>query len=129
MAKYLTQEWLDESRKLAEDQPVRPGATAKMQYVVTGAPEGEDIKYYWVLEDGKLLEAKVGELDDTDFTLTMSYEDAVKVQQGELDPNAAFMQGRMKVTGNMAKLMSLLPLTNSPEYRALQEQIRKITEY
>ena len=35
----------------------------------------------------------------------------------------------MKVTGNMAKLMSLLPLTNSPEYRALQEQIRGITEY
>jgi hypothetical protein len=29
----------------------------------------------------------------------------------------------------MAKLMSLLPLTNSPEYRALQEQIREITEY
>ncbi len=59
----------------------------------------------------------------------MSYDDAKKIQQGELDANAAFMQGRMKVTGNMAKLMSLLPLTNSPEYRALQEQIREITEY
>ena len=129
MAKYLTQEWLDESRKLAEDQPVRPGATAKMQYVVTGAPEGEDIKYYWVLEDGKLLDSQLGEAADSDFTLTMSYDDAKKVQQGELDPNAAFMQGRMKVSGNMAKLMSLLPLTNSPEYRALQEQIREITEY
>ena len=35
----------------------------------------------------------------------------------------------MKVSGNMAKLLSLLPLTNSPEYRALQEQIREITEY
>ena len=104
MAKYLSQEWLDEGRKLAEDQPVRPGATAKMQYVVTGGPDG-------------------------DFTLTMTYDDAKKVQTGELDPNAAFMQGRMKVTGNMAKLMSLLPLTNSPEYRALQEQIREITEY
>ena len=100
-----------------------------MQYVVTGAPEGEDIKYYWVLEDGKLLESQMGEAADSDFTLTMSYDDAKKVQQGELDPNAAFMQGRMKVTGNMAKLMSLLPLTNSPEYRALQEQIREITEY
>jgi alkyl sulfatase BDS1-like metallo-beta-lactamase superfamily hydrolase len=128
MAKYLTQEWLDESRKLAEDQPVRPGATAKMQYVVTGGPEG-DVKYYWVLEDGKLLDSQVGEAEDADFALTMSFDDAKKIQQGELDPNAAFMQGRMKVTGNMAKLMSLLPLTNSPEYRALQEQIREITEY
>ena len=123
MAKYLSQEWLDESRELAEDQPVRPGATATIQYVTTGTPEG-DVKYYWVLEDGKLLDSQLGENAEVDFTLTMSYEDAVKVQQGELDPNAAFMQGRMKVAGNMAKLMSLLPLTSSPEYRGLQEQIR-----
>jgi putative sterol carrier protein len=128
MPKYLSQEWLDEGRKLAEDQPVRPGATARIQYHTTGGPDG-DVKYYWVLEDGKLLESTLGELGDPDFTLTMSYEDAVKVQKGELDPNAAFMQGRMKVSGNMAKLMSLLPLTNSPEYRALQEQIREVTEF
>jgi alkyl sulfatase BDS1-like metallo-beta-lactamase superfamily hydrolase len=128
MSQYLSQEWLDETRKLAETQPVRPGATARIQYVTTGAPEG-DIKYYWVLEDGKILDSQLGEIDDSDFTLTMTYDDAVKVQKGELDPNAAFMQGRMKVSGNMAKLMSLLPLTNSPEYRALQEEIRGITEF
>jgi predicted lipid carrier protein YhbT len=128
MSKYLSQEWLDESRKLAEDQPVRPGATAKMQYVVTGGPDG-DIRYYWVLENGKLLESRLGDLADADITLTQTYEDARKIQQGELDPNAAFMQGRMKVTGNMGKLMTLMPLTNSPEYKALQEEIRGITDY
>lgn len=128
MPKYLTQEWLDEGRKLAESQPERPGASARMQYVVTGAPDG-DIKYYWVLENGKLLESQLGEISDADFTLTQSYDDAVKVQKGELDANAAFMQGRVKVTGNMAKLMSLLPLTNAPEYKQLQEQINGITDY
>ena len=128
MPKYLTQEWLDVQQELAQEFPERPGATARMQYNVTGGPDG-DVKYYWVLEDGKLLDSQLGEIEDGDFTLTMTYDDAKKVQQGELDPNAAFMQGRMKVTGNMAKLMSLLPLTNSPEYRALQEQIREITEY
>lgn len=128
MAKYLTQEWLDEGRKLAESQPERPGASAKMQYVVTGGPEG-DIKYYWVLENGKLVDSRLGEIDDADFTLTLSYADSVAIQKGELDPNAAFMQGRMRVTGNMGKLMQLMPLTNSPEYKALQEQIRAITEY
>ncbi len=128
MAKYLSQEWLDEGLKLAESQPERPGASARMQYVVTGGPGG-DVKYYWVLESGKLLESQLGELADADFTMTMSYEDSAKVQKGELDANAAFMQGRVKVTGNMAKLMSLLPLTNAPEYKQLQEQIHTQTQY
>ncbi len=128
MPKWLTQEWLDEQKKLAEDQPERPGATARMQYVVTGGPDG-DIHFYWVLEDGKLIENNAGVLDDPELTLTQSYEDAKKIQTGELDAQAAFMQGRIKVEGNMAKLLALMPITNSPEYRALQERIREITEY
>jgi putative sterol carrier protein len=128
MAKYLSQDWLDQGKKLSETQPERPGATAKMQYVVTGGPEGE-IKYYWVLENGKLQDSSLGELPDPDFTMTLSYADSVAVQKGELDPNAGFMQGRMKVTGNMGKLMQLMPLTMSPEYKQLQEQVREITEF
>jgi alkyl sulfatase BDS1-like metallo-beta-lactamase superfamily hydrolase len=129
MSKYLSQEWLDETRGMAEGQPERPGASARMQYHVTDVPDGDDIKYYWILENGKLMESKVGELPDADFTMTLTYADSVKVQNGELDANAAFMQGRMKVTGNMGKLMTLMPLTNSPEYKQLQEEIRTVTEY
>ena len=128
MAKYLSPEWIDEARALAESQPERPGASARMQYVVTGSDDG-DIKYWWRLEDGKLLESALGSLDDADFTMTLSYADSVKIQKGELDANAAFMQGRMKVTGNMGKLMQLMPLTNSPEYKELQIAIRAITEF
>jgi putative sterol carrier protein len=127
MSKWLTQEWLDEGKKLAETQPERPGATARMQYVITGGPEGE-VKYYWVLENGKLLESQLGELPDAEVTLTQSYE-AMRIQKGELDANAAFMQGRVRVTGNMAKLMSLLPITNSAEYKALQSEILELTEF
>jgi len=128
MSKWLTQEWLDESKALAQGQPERPGASARMQYIVNGGPDG-DIHYYWVLENGKLQESKLGDLPDAEVTMTQSYEDAMKIQKGELDANAAFMQGRVKVSGNMAKLMSLLPLTNAPEYKQLQEEIGKITEY
>jgi putative sterol carrier protein len=128
MAKYLTQEWLDESRELAKDQPERPGASAKMQYVVSGGPDG-DIKYYWVLENGKLLESQLGEIADADFTMTSTYDDSVAIAKGELDANAAFMQGRMKVAGNVGKLMTLMPLTMSPEYKELQAKIRTVTEF
>lgn len=128
MTKYLSQEWLDETRELAASQPERPGASARIQYVVGGGPDG-DVRYYWILEDGKLLESALGTVDDVDFTLTLTYEDSVKVQRGELDANAAFMQGRMKVAGNMGKLMQLMPLTNSPEYQALQTQIAAVTDF
>lgn len=128
MAKWLTQEWLDEGKKLAEGQPERPGASARMQYVITDGPDGE-VRYYWLLENGKLLESMLGELPEAEVTLTQTYEDAMRIQKGELDANAAFMQGRVKVTGNMAKLMALLPITNSAEYKQLQTEILAITEF
>lgn len=128
MPKYLSQEWLDEFRTLAQDQPTRPGATVKIQYKVAGGPDG-DIDYYWVIDEGKILEAGLGTIPGADFTMTQNYDDAAKVQRGELEATAAFMQGKMKVSGNMAKMMSLLPITNSPEWKALQEKVRTITEY
>jgi predicted lipid carrier protein YhbT len=128
MSRWLTQEWLDETRTMAESQPERPGATARMQYVVTGGPDG-DIKYYWVLEDGKLLESQLGELPDAEVTLSETHDVALRIQKGELDPSAAFMQGQVKVSGNMGKLMALLPITNSPEYKDLMAEIAKITEF
>jgi putative sterol carrier protein len=128
MAKYLSQEWLDEGRQLAQEFPERPGASARMQYAITGGPDG-DVKYYQVLDNGKILESTLGEDASADFTMTSSYDDSVKIQKGELDPNAAFMQGRMKVTGNMGKLMSLMPLTQSVEYKSIQQKINEITEY
>ncbi|CAN5842408.1 hypothetical protein BH24ACT3_BH24ACT3_08160 [soil metagenome] len=127
MAKYLSQEWLDLQKELAQDFPERPGATARMQYVVTGAPDG-DVKYYSVIDNGKMVEAELGEDSQAEFTLTQTYDDSVKILQGELDANAAFMQGRMKVTGNMGKLMSLMPLTQSPEYKAIQAKVSESTE-
>ena len=130
MHKYLSQEWLDAGRELAQEFPERAGATARLQYQVSGTPSG-DVHYYWVVESGKLRENTLGDDPDAEITLTMSYEDAMKMQKGELDANAAFMQGRIKVVpgSNMGKLMSLLPLTQSPEYKAIQAKINDITQY
>jgi putative sterol carrier protein len=127
MAKYLTQEWLDLQRELAQEFPERPGATARMQYRVTGGPDG-DVVYHQVIEDGKMLESQLGEDPEAEFTISQTYDDSVKILKGELDANAAFMQGKMKVDGNMGKLMSLMPLTQSPEYKAIQAKVAEQTE-
>ena len=99
-----------------------------MVYVVTGSPEG-DITYHQVTENGRVVEQGLGLCESADFTITVTWADAVAVQRGELDPNVAFMQGRMKVAGNMGKVMALLPITMSAEYRALQAQLQAETEY
>ena len=127
-AKYLSQEWLDQYRQLAEDQPERPGATVNIQYKATGGPDG-DVDYYWVLDEGKIVEAKLGTLSDPDFTMTSAYDDSARIQRGEMEAAAAFMQGKVKVAGNLTKMMSLLPITSSPEWKALQRRVSDVTEY
>lgn len=128
MAQYLTQEWLDLQKAEAQDFPTRPGATARMQYLITGAPGG-DASYYTVIEDGTIVENSVGTDEASEFTLSVTYDDSIQIAKGELDANAAFMQGRIKVTGNMGKLMSLMPLTQSPEYKAIQAKVAEQTEF
>lgn len=128
MSKYLTQEWLDEQRKMADDQPVRPGASARMQYVVTESAEGV-IEYYWLLEDGKIVESRLGFLDDPDITLTVSYDNAVKIQKSELSATVAFLRGKVKVRGKVLKFKSLLPITNSTEYKQMQRDLAAVTEF
>lgn len=128
MAKWLSSEWMAEYKAMAVSQPARPGATATIQYEITDGPDGA-INYYWVVEDGSLIECELGEIDEPEVILTQSYSDAKAIQQGSMDATAAFMQGKIKVTGNMGKLMALLPITNSEEYRQLQERITEQTEF
>ncbi len=128
MSKWLSAEWFDETRVLAADQPGRPGLSARIQYEVTGGPDG-DISYYWILEDGVLRASALGMVDRPDVTLTMVWDDAVAVQKGDLDPNVAFMQGRMKVSGSMGVMMALLPVTNTLDYLDLRRRITAVTEF
>jgi predicted lipid carrier protein YhbT len=128
VTKWLSEEWFDQTRAMAADQPERPGLSARMQFEVVGGPEG-DVLYFWVLENGQLRHSGLGPVDDPDVTLTTEWVDAVAMQQGSLDPNVAFMQGRMKVAGSMSTMMALLPVTNAPEYQGLRKRIAGITEF
>lgn len=128
MARYLSQEWMDRARALAAEVPETPGATVRMQQVVTGAPGG-DVVYHTVIEDGRPVAQALGEdPEGADLTLTSTYEDSVLIFTGELDASAAFMQGRVKVVGDMAKMMAMLPLTAKPEYKQVQDQLRAETQ-
>ena len=61
-----------------------------MNYLVTGVPDGADIAYYWIVENGHLVDSCLGALPDAEVTLTATWEDSVSIARGELDTNAAF---------------------------------------
>ena len=51
---------------------------------------------------------------DGELTLTTTPEVWSKLVDGELDPVVAYMQGRLKVAGDMAALYDLLPTIPLP---------------
>lgn len=127
MAVFLSQDWLDVQRSLGATLPPRPGATACVRIVVTGTPTGE-VSYVQAIEDGRLVGTALGSDDDVEATLTQTYADAVAIASSELDASVAFMQGRVKVVGDMGRLMAIMPLIQSPEYKAMLAELAAQTE-
>jgi putative sterol carrier protein len=113
--KFLSQEWADAmtgALNSSEDfKKAATGQQAKLQQVVTDAPDGE-AKYYFKLEGGNA-EVALGELADAEATITQNYETAVGINKQELNPQNAFMQGKLKISGNMMKLMQLQNVVNT----------------
>ncbi|WP_431040788.1 SCP2 sterol-binding domain-containing protein [Streptomyces sp. P1-3] len=125
MARYLTQDWTRLVLKETQDLPERQGANARLQYILTGA---RAVHYYWVLEHGRVTDVALGILDKPDYTITMTYDDSVRIERGELTEEAAFARGRMKFTGSMVKAMTLVPVMDAPEFKAAMARIRAATE-
>lgn len=113
--KFLSEEWAsamtDALNSSDEFKSAASGQSVTLQQVVTDAPDGE-AKYYFALDGGSATVA-VGEAAEAEATLTQSYETAVAITKQELNPQNAFMQGKLKISGNMMKLMQLQGVFNA----------------
>jgi putative sterol carrier protein len=107
--KFLSDEWLSEveSRLNANDafQSAAKGQSARLLNEVNGAPGG-DVKYGFVLEGGKV-QLVQGDIENAEATLSQNYETAVSMSKQEMTGQQAFMQGKVKITGNLMKMMQL----------------------
>jgi predicted lipid carrier protein YhbT len=125
---FLSEAWFERHRVLGAELPERPGATARVQHVVTGAPDGE-LRYVHVVVDGRTTGLAIGADGTADVTYTNTYADAQALARGELDPSVLFMQGRTKMAGDMGKVLALMPVVRSAEQRALLETLSEQTTY
>lgn len=54
--------------------------------------------------------------DEPDFTMIMKPDEFEAVVAGDRTLDVGYMQGTVKVTGNVGRLLSVLPLLTSPEF-------------
>ena len=114
--KFLSEEWastMTGALNSSEDfKKASSGQQVKLQQVVTDIPDGGETKYYFTIDGGNA-EVGLGEVADAEATITQNYETAVAIVKQELNAQNAFMQGKLKVTGNMMKLMQLQGVFNA----------------
>lgn len=106
--KFLSEEWAEEvTRAVNENEAFQKAAgsqAARIQNVVT-TPEGEK-KYFFTLEGGRA-QLSIGEIDAPDATISQDYQTAMALAKNELSGTAAFMSGKVRVSGDLMKLMQM----------------------
>ena len=106
--KFLSEEWAEAVTKAVNEneafQKAAGSQVARIQNVVA-TPEGEK-KYFFTLEGGTA-QLSMGEIDGPDATISQDYQTAMALSKNDLSATAAFMSGKIRVSGDLMKLMQM----------------------
>jgi len=135
MAKYqfLTPEWVDAARAIREelegDAPA-PAHVVRMNQVITEVPFGDGELNAHMDTSSGAMEMDLGHLENPDLTVTLDYATA-KAILVDGNPQAgmqAFMAGKIKVQGDMTKMMAIAGGAQDDTAAAIAAKIKEITE-
>jgi putative sterol carrier protein len=128
---FLTPEWMDAAKAIREKhaaEAAKVTTSIRMNQVITNVPFGEGtVKTYLDTSTGDVV-MELGELDTPDLTITTDYDTAQKLFVDQ-DPAAgmqAFMSGKIKVQGDMMKMMAMQ--TSMPQDEAAKEIAKEIKD-
>ncbi|MGI9622826.1 MAG: SCP2 sterol-binding domain-containing protein [Acidimicrobiales bacterium] len=101
---FLSAEWLETLVAEAEGLPEVDGVDLTVQYEVAGAPDGK-VRFFLEWRSGRLAEAALGKNADAEVFIQVKSPDALRLLNGELDADVAYMQGRLKIDGEYRKFV------------------------
>ena len=129
---FLSDPWLDQLVALTQeyaDKVPAPAAKMRLNQSVTGAPFSQDaIQMHTDTTSGKGVVGR-GHLENADITITVDYDTAKSliVDGDQAAAMQAFMSGKIKVDGDMSKMMVPQPPKNDAQ-KELDQKIKDMTE-
>jgi putative sterol carrier protein len=129
---FLSDEWLEAAKKIREEyagQTSAPAHAVRMNQIIIEVPFGEGtIEAHMDTSSGEL-QMDVGHIENPDLTVTIDYVTA-KAILVDGNPQAgmqAFMAGKIKVQGDMTKMMAMQSGTPDPTQAEIAAKIQEIT--
>ena len=130
---FLSNEWLAAAKAVREKyagQSTKVTTIIKMNQVITDVPFGEGtLNVYLDTSSGDVV-LDLGALDAPDLTVTTDYDTArqIFVDQNQAAGMQAFMSGKIKVQGDMMKMMALQTAMPQDEIaRQISAEIKDLT--
>jgi putative sterol carrier protein len=130
---FLSDEWVEEARRIRAEYAGKSAPVphvVRMNLVVIEVPFGEGtIDAHMDTSEGEL-KLDTGHIDPADLKVTVDYVTA-KAILVEGNPQAgmqAFMAGKVRVEGDMAKLMALQAAPPDASAQEVANRLREITE-
>jgi len=130
---FLSESWIEAARDIrhryAGDVPAID-VVVRINVITSKVPFGDGSISAYIDTSNGSLEMELGSIEEADLTVTTDYETARKLFV-EQDPTAsmqAFMAGRIKVEGDITRLMVMqtsLPQTDKTD--AVAAEIKEIT--
>lgn len=129
---FLSDEWLDEAKKIREEYAgtsAPPAHAVRMNQIITEVPFGEGTIEAHIDTSGGEVQMEMGHLENPDLTVTLDYltAKAILVDGNPQAGMQAFMAGKIKVQGDMTKMMAMQSGTPDPTQAEIAAKIQAIT--
>jgi hypothetical protein len=132
---FLTNEWIEAARALREgaDVPADVPHTVRMNLNIVDTPEHDDFpdgSFTGHMDtSGGEVKMDKGHLEGPDLTVTVDYETAraIFVEQNPQAGMQAFMSGRIRIEGDITKLMAMQGTSPDPTAVELANRLKDMT--